>query len=67
MGWGMSLQPHGWIREQDLGAEPPGRGVGDWAGTGLGRKQGATNLYSGLYISLCVLAWEKRNEPFINF
>lgn len=43
--------------------------VGDWVAIGQGRKQGAFNLYSSLSLSLslCVLAWEKRNEPFINF
>lgn len=29
-------------------------------GLGEGRRQDAFNLYSGLYISPCVLAWEKK-------
>lgn len=69
----MPLQPHHLTREQiwhratRKGTQECSPGVNHWAGTGGGKEAGAFNLYSGLYISPCVLAWEERNEPFINF
>lgn len=58
---GMLFQFYSLTANRAIGMEPPGR----WPGKE--KEAGAFNLYSGLYISPCVLAQERRNEPFINF
>jgi hypothetical protein len=60
-----------WQRNKSLSVETPWRGPKlldcDWAGVGEGKGWETFNLYSGLCIFRCVLAWEKKKWALYQF